>query len=237
MSKRTCLYCDAHLPDPRQRVCVDHRAHHRSVLHYRRRGEERPTANCVTCGVLLPNVKARFCPACRKLENARIERERKRERVGPKPTRSCKACGEPIGPERRRDAEHRSRSCIEKERAASGIRIQYIRENQQRRSAKYREWRRKNPARASNHRLSRRNREATGALTERDWSRVLARSLGRCFYCGDESKLTMDHVVPLCRGGTHTIGNVVPACGPCNFRKGRRFITEWRIREKRINVA
>lgn len=237
MADRTCLYCPSVLPDSRQRVCVEHRPHHRSVLHYRRRGEDRPTANCDTCGVALSNVKARFCPACRKLENARIERERKRERVGPKPARSCKACGEPIGPERRRDAEYCSRACIDKERARSPERLRYIRENQKRNSAKYREWRRMNPARTSNHRLARRNREATGALTERDWARVVARSLGRCSYCGIKSKLTMDHVVPLSRGGTHTIGNVVPACGPCNFRKGRRFLTEWRIREKRINIA
>lgn len=237
MADRTCIYCPSVLPDARQRVCVEHRAHHRSVLYYRRRGEERPAPNCVTCGALLSNVKARFCRACRKLENARIERDRKRERVGPKPARSCKACGEPISLDRRRDAEHCSRSCIEKERALSPERLRYIRENQKRRSAKTREWRRMNPARASNHKLARRNREATGSIAERDWSRALARSQGRCFYCGDQSKLTMDHVVPLSRGGAHTIGNVVPACGPCNFRKGRRLVSEWRTREARISVA
>ena len=237
MSKRTCLYCDAHLPDPRQRVCVDHRAHHRSVLHYRRRGEERPTANCVTCGVLLSNVKARFCPDCRKRENARIERERKRERVGPKPARSCKACGEPIGPERRRDAEHCSRSCIEKERALSPERLRYIRQNQQNRTAKTREWRRNNPAKASNHNLRRRNRTATGRLLERDWERACRRLSGRCFYCGVTAKLTIDHVIPLSRGGTHTIGNVVPSCLPCNLRKGTRFVMEWRVRMERLQTA
>lgn len=237
MADRTCLYCETTLPDPRQKVCADHRAHHRSVLYFRRNGGERPTANCVTCGVVLSNVKARFCPDCRKLENARIERERKRQRVGPKPPRLCKACKNPIGPERRRDAKHCSRSCIEKERALSPERIAYIRANQKRSSAKMREWRRDNPARVSNHRVARRNREAAGALSESDWARALRAAQGRCAYCGCQTALTMDHVVPLSRGGTHTIGNVVPACGPCNYRKGRRFISEWRIREKRIDVA
>jgi hypothetical protein len=32
-------------------------------------------------------------------------------------------------------------------------------------------------------------------------------------------ELTMDHVVPLARGGKSTKGNVVPACKPCNNKK------------------
>lgn len=42
-------------------------------------------------------------------------------------------------------------------------------------------------------------------------------------YCGqtlDLGTATLDHVQPLARGGAHTPGNVVAACGPCNRRKG-----------------
>jgi 5-methylcytosine-specific restriction endonuclease McrA len=45
----------------------------------------------------------------------------------------------------------------------------------------------------------------------------------RCVYCGstlDLETATLDHVQPLARGGAHTPGNVVAACGPCNRRKG-----------------
>jgi len=45
---------------------------------------------------------------------------------------------------------------------------------------------------------------------------------GLCHYCGKEfsrSQLTMDHVVPLSRGGKSTKGNVVPACKECNNKK------------------
>jgi 5-methylcytosine-specific restriction protein A len=45
---------------------------------------------------------------------------------------------------------------------------------------------------------------------------------GICHYCGKKfqpKQLTMDHVVPLSRGGTTTPGNVVPACLECNKNK------------------
>jgi 5-methylcytosine-specific restriction endonuclease McrA len=70
-----------------------------------------------------------------------------------------------------------------------------------------------------------------GVLTVsgRDWRRLCARHGWRCFYCGEHAHLTMDHVVPIIRGGRHSIGNIVPACVSCNSSKSRRFIMEWRV--------
>ena len=48
-------------------------------------------------------------------------------------------------------------------------------------------------------------------------------SLGLCHYCQRKfafKQLTLDHVVPLSRGGTTSPGNVVPACRSCNKAKG-----------------
>jgi len=45
---------------------------------------------------------------------------------------------------------------------------------------------------------------------------------GICHYCQQKfpaAKLTMDHVVPLARGGASNPGNIVPACGSCNRAK------------------
>lgn len=39
----------------------------------------------------------------------------------------------------------------------------------------------------------------------------------------------MDHVIPLARGGRHGIGNVLPACQPCNSSKGARLLAEWNV--------
>jgi len=52
------------------------------------------------------------------------------------------------------------------------------------------------------------------------WKNELAK--GVCHYCGGRfksSELTMDHIVPVARGGRSTRGNVVPCCKDCNSRK------------------
>lgn len=53
-------------------------------------------------------------------------------------------------------------------------------------------------------------------------------SRGSCFYCGSVERIEIDHVMPLSRGGTHSIGNLVSACLKCNRSKGSKTITEWR---------
>jgi len=48
-----------------------------------------------------------------------------------------------------------------------------------------------------------------------------------CFYCGSFDLIEADHVIPLSRGGTHSIGNLVPACQKCNRSKGSKYLAEW----------
>ena len=60
------------------------------------------------------------------------------------------------------------------------------------------------------------------------WKRK--RSSGVCHYCGHPFKpaeLTMDHLVPLVRGGRSSQGNVVPACKDCNTKKKYLLPMEW----------
>jgi 5-methylcytosine-specific restriction enzyme A len=60
------------------------------------------------------------------------------------------------------------------------------------------------------------------------WKR--RRSSGRCHYCGravPPRELTMDHVVPLIRGGKTVKSNVVPCCKECNARKRYLLPIEW----------
>jgi 5-methylcytosine-specific restriction endonuclease McrA len=42
--------------------------------------------------------------------------------------------------------------------------------------------------------------------------------------------MTLDHVVPRHRGGTHTWENLVTACTQCNHRKGGRLLDEAHVR-------
>ncbi len=51
---------------------------------------------------------------------------------------------------------------------------------------------------------------------------LFARDRHRCQYCGAARQLTIDHVLPRSKGGTHTWDNVVTSCASCNLRKGDR---------------
>lgn len=55
-------------------------------------------------------------------------------------------------------------------------------------------------------------------------------SEGKCYYCGQDvppKDLTMDHIVPIIRGGRSTKNNLVPACKDCNNKKKHSLPLEW----------
>jgi 5-methylcytosine-specific restriction endonuclease McrA len=67
----------------------------------------------------------------------------------------------------------------------------------------------------------RREREKARALRQSQWWKNQIAS-GICHYCGGKfppSELTMDHVIPVARGGRSERGNVVPCCKACNNEK------------------
>mgnify|MGYP004417318093 CR=1 FL=1 len=72
----------------------------------------------------------------------------------------------------------------------------------------------------------RRAREAgvLSTLTSEQWNAVKVAYKQRCAYCGKKTVLTQDHVVPISKGGTHTIDNVVPACKSCNSKKHTKIL-------------
>lgn len=77
--------------------------------------------------------------------------------------------------------------------------------------------------------LLRRERQKARELRRSQWWRNRI-STGICHYCSGHfaaSELTLDHVVPLVRGGKSTRGNCVPACKECNTRKRDLLPTEW----------
>ncbi len=60
---------------------------------------------------------------------------------------------------------------------------------------------------------------------------VFSRDRFTCQYCGQQTKdLTLDHIVPKWRGGSHTWDNLVAACKHCNHRKGGRLAEDARMR-------
>lgn len=75
----------------------------------------------------------------------------------------------------------------------------------------------------------RRERAKARELRQSPWWKRRCSS-GVCHYCGSNvgaRALTMDHLVPLVRGGRSNKGNVVPACKPCNDAKKHSLLFEW----------
>lgn len=99
-------------------------------------------------------------------------------------------------------------------------------------NANAKRWREKNPDKARLFRKHRdyRERNAEGKFTLEEWNAKLEEYNYRCAYCGCElntETITIDHVIPIVRGGTNYIDNLVPACCSCNSRKHTKTAEEY----------
>jgi 5-methylcytosine-specific restriction endonuclease McrA len=66
-----------------------------------------------------------------------------------------------------------------------------------------------------------------GSFAWQDWVYLRNRCNGVCPACGraePEIKLTIDHIVPISKGGTNTINNIQPLCRSCNSKKHDKII-------------
>lgn len=80
---------------------------------------------------------------------------------------------------------------------------------------------------ASFHRRRARLRSGGGSYTVAEWQALCEQYDHRCLACGKQEpviKLTVDHVLPVVQGGSNSIDNIQPLCGPCNSSKGARHI-------------
>ena len=49
----------------------------------------------------------------------------------------------------------------------------------------------------------------------------------KCAACGSSSPLVVDHIIPICRGGTSEDNNLQALCIGCNQKKGKKTMEEW----------
>lgn len=225
---RTCLHCHGPLPEGSQKNRVYCSDHCRNTAAYYRDPEGRRQA--------------------RREWMAQTAERRAAARLAAKPARTCDWCGSQLPPKagsRRRfcDVACKNKFSVRRDRAERGEAYsRWVQENPE----KARAWRtaylprqreavrkryRDNPAVFLNYWHIRRARLAAAGgpgVSREDWSRAKARTGGRCAYCGVVAPLTMDHVVPVSRGGWHAIGNILPACRSCNSSKSDRLLIEWR---------
>lgn len=70
-------------------------------------------------------------------------------------------------------------------------------------------------------------------FTVSQWEECKAFFENRCAYCGEKSKtLTMEHIIPVYKGGGFTAKNIIPSCGSCNYSKCNKDLEEWYRQQK-----
>lgn len=115
-------------------------------------------------------------------------------------TRDCFVCGSPIDPADQTNKKYCNKECAGRNRSPEVI----FRQTHARRA------------------------RLVGATVMPVPKKVLRRlRCAQCSYCPAPAT-TVDHVVPLNRGGSHAEGNLAPACRSCNSSKGDKLLIEWR---------
>ena len=110
-------------------------------------------------------------------------------------------------------------------------RAEYRKKNKDKIDLSIRRWQERNRERVKMYRRNvqarRRGAVAGEIIAAEDWIARQKEFGNRCAYCMEEKTLTMDHVIPLSRGGFHHIDNIFPACMPCNRAKGSKTLEEF----------
>lgn len=81
-----------------------------------------------------------------------------------------------------------------------------------------------NPAMCTAIQEMRRTAKNSGTFTFQEWQSLCDKYSWKCLACGENRKLTIDHVIPLSRGGSNLIDNIQPLCQSCNSKKNTNTI-------------
>lgn len=125
--------------------------------------------------------------------------------------------------------------CVASEKA---YQADYHAKNKEKRNEKTRAWRQENPGydktrenykeiaaiKNGNRRALKKN-AGSYSISKEEMSKLYA---SPCTYCGSSDNITIDHVIPLSRGGSHSVSNLVSACAKCNMSKGAKTVMEWK---------
>lgn len=133
-------------------------------------------------------------------------------------------------PERAREAMRRWRAAHPAEHAEDSR--TYYERNREKRLVKMAQYHAEHPevVRAKSQAYRARKAEAEGRFGSAEWLTLVELYGGRCAYCGAAGPLEADHRIPLARGGSNEIENILPACRRCNARKHLMTEAEFRAR-------
>ena len=100
-----------------------------------------------------------------------------------------------------------------------------------------REWKKANPelVKQNIHKRRARKKGNGGSYTTIELHELWHKQNGFCFYCGEllyktlNSVYHIEHKIPLSRGGSNSISNIVLSCEECNLRKGTKTSEEFTL--------
>lgn len=148
--------------------------------------------------------------------------------------RICPRCQSPLSPTKQKTAVYCTRKCktaaSEQRRPKRDHRARYLRERELR-LANAKAYAKRNPEVGRAAKRRRRAQKVNAGLyvvLQSDWRSMLHRYRNLCAYCEKNEATSVDHVIPLNKGGRHSIGNLLPACMTCNPSKSDKYLSEWK---------
>lgn len=108
--------------------------------------------------------------------------------------------------------------------------IEWGRKNKEKRKVAKDRWRSKNKD-LTNHYTKNyiyRKKGAVGSHSKKEFDDKKEIFNGLCAYCCVKIGNTKDHIIPLSKGGTNFIDNILPACVGCNSSKRDKLLSEWK---------
>lgn len=98
--------------------------------------------------------------------------------------------------------------------------------NKHKEDERKRKWHEKYPGKSSEYARNRRARLSNngGTISDEEWQQLCDHYNNQCLACGSAEELTLDHIIPLVKGGKHDISNAQPLCNSCNAKKYTKII-------------
>lgn len=118
---------------------------------------------------------------------------------------------------------------------------QWYRKNKKERTEYYKQWAEENREKSNaNKNLWNQKRKAMknklpATLTNKQWRKIKQDFNNECAYCGQVTKLTQEHFIPLSKGGEYTRNNIIPVCKSCNCSKNNSDFFEWYPKQEFYN--
>lgn len=206
------------------------------------------------------SILTRTCSTCKETKSFDSFHKNKKEVGGI--NYNCKVCANKAraeyriaNPDKVKAALAKWRSNPENRKRELETNKQWIRANKEKRAAHKRRARQKDPAKEDariqrwrdanpeRYRQTARNivnrrthnkRANGGTYSIKEWKELCDRFGNVCLDCGEKKKLTIDHVIPVTKGGTNFIDNLQPLCMTCNLKKGNRIVVDFRLKWKEV---